>query len=126
MNTCFKLITHKKPTAEHFNREEMLTLTQLITLENQKLGYKLYTDLLPAQMSVALKTDSNRMNLTKTHKYNTRCRNLPYRPTAMSKHYHTSYLIQSIKDYGQLSLELRNIKTLGTFTHKLKQNLLKM
>ena len=102
MNTCFKLITHKKPAAENFNREEMLTLTQLITLENQKLGYKLYKDLLPAKMSVALKTDSNRMDLTKTHKYNTRQKSGVNLPVATNRLYHSSFLCQVLKAYGTL------------------------
>ena len=104
----------------------MLRFKDLTYLENTKLAYKFEHNLLPQRLHDMLLSDSKNQSLEKTHKYNTRCRNLPCRPTALSRHYHTSYLFQSIKDYGNLGLEFRNIKTLGTFTHKLKQNLLEM
>ena len=55
MNKCFNLITHQKPSPENFSKEGILTLSQLITLENQKLGDKLYNDMLPINILKALR-----------------------------------------------------------------------
>ena len=126
MDKCFKLITFQSPTLVNYKNEKMLRFKDLTFLENAKLAYKFEHNLLPQRLHDMLLSDSKNQSLEKTHKYNTRCRNLPYRPTALSRHYHTSYLFQSIKDYGNIGLEFRNIKTFGTFTHKLKQNLLEM
>ena len=126
MDRCFKLITFQSPTPQNYKKEKLLKLKDLTFLENVKLAYKFEHSLLPKRLHDMLLSDSKNQSLEKTHKYNTRCRNLPYRPTALTRHYHTSYLFQSIKDYGTIGPEVRNIKTLGTFTHRLKQNLLEM
>ena len=126
MDRCFKLITFKAPTPTNYKKDKLLKFKDLTFLENVKLAYKLEHKLLPQRLHDMLLSDSKNQSLEKTHKYNTRCRSLPYRPTALTRHYHTSYLFQSIKDYGTINLEVRNIKTLGTFIHRLKQNLLEM
>ena len=38
MNKCFNLITHQKTTPLNLNKEGILTLNQLIILENQNTG----------------------------------------------------------------------------------------
>ena len=58
MDTCFKLITHTTPNTKNYKTEKMLTLNQLIELENIKLGYKLYHNTLPVRLSKQMKTDS--------------------------------------------------------------------
>ena len=93
MDRCFKLVTLLPPTLVNYKHEKMLRLKDLTYLENIKLAYKFEHNLLPPRLNDMLLSDSKNQSLEKTDKYNTRCRNLPYRPTAMSKHYHTSYLI---------------------------------
>ena len=97
MNRCFNLITHQKPTTKSLNKEGILTLNQLITLENQKLGHKLYNDMLPINILKALKTDSDNNNLLKTCKYNTRQKSELNLPMTNNKLYHRSFLIQTLK-----------------------------
>ena len=126
MDKCFQLITSQSPTTLNYKKEKMLRLNDLMVLENAKLAYKLEHNLLPQKLHDMLLSDSKNQSLEKTHRYNTRSRNLPYRPTALTRHYHTSYLFQNIKDYGNIGLDLRNIKTLSKFTNRLKQNLLEM
>ena len=126
MDKCFQLITSQSPTTLNYKKEKMLRLNDLMVLENAKLAYMLEHNLLPQKLHDMLLSDSKNQSLEKTHRYYTRSRNLPYRPTALTRHYHTSYLFQSVKDYGNIGLDLRNIKTLSKFTNRLKQNLLEM
>ena len=65
MDICFKLITHTTPSKEYYKHEKMLTLNELIELENIKIGYKLHHKTLPTKLSNQLKTDSKNTILTK-------------------------------------------------------------
>ena len=66
----FHLITHQIPTPENLCKEGILTLSQLITLENQKLGYKLYNNMLPTSIlkpsvqTAVTKIYTNNTNIT--------------------------------------------------------------
>ena len=126
MDKCFQLITSQPPTILNYKKEKMLRLSDLMILENAKLAYNLEHNLLPQKLHDMLLSDSKNQSLEKKHKYNTRSRSLPYRPAALTRHYYTSYLFQSIKDYGNIGLDLRNTKTLSRFINRLKQNLLEM
>ena len=50
MNTGFTLITGLTPSLGNFKKERMLRLTDLINLENNKLGYQLEKVLLPCNL----------------------------------------------------------------------------
>ena len=97
----------------------MLTLNQLIILENQKLGYKLYNDMLPTNILQALRTDSNKKDLHKTHHYNTRHRSKLYLPVANNKLYQSSFLTQALKAYDQLCKEISLCKKYKEFYIKM-------
>ena len=102
MDTCFKLMTHTTPNSKNYKNEKILTLNQLIELENTKLGYKLYHNTLPVRLAKQIKTDSMSTALSKTHKYNTRHKSLLNLPLATNKLYHNSYLCKSIKCFNSL------------------------
>ena len=76
MDTYFKLITHTNPSTHNYKEENMLTLNQLIELENVKLGYKLHHEILPSKLKEQMKTGSMNTVLVKKHKYNTRKKRL--------------------------------------------------
>ena len=124
INKCFNLITHQKPTFENLNKEAMLTLNQLITLENQKLGYKLYNDMLPTNILKALSTDSNNKDLHKLHKYNTRHKSKLNLPVAYNKLYYTSFLTQALKAYEKLPKEITLCNNIKSFVLRCKAKLL--
>ena len=124
MNKCFNLITHQKPTPENLCKEGILTLNQLITLENQKLGYKLYNNMLPTNILKAFSTDSCNNDLHKQHKYNTRHKTRLNIPVANSKLYQTSFLMQALKAYDKLPKEIVLVKNIKNFSMKCKAKLL--
>ena len=73
----------------------MLTLNQLIELENIKLGYKLHHDILPIKLTKQMNTDSMNTALSKKHKYNTRHKDLLNLPMATDKLYYHPKLLKS-------------------------------
>ena len=124
MEICFNLITHLPSTPLNYKKEKMLRLEELI-LENTKLSFKLQHNLLPPKLHSMLSSDSKRKSLEKKHQYETRTKNIPKIPSAQTKQYHSSCLFQSIKDYENIPLEIRNSRTLLTFILKMKRKLLK-
>ena len=124
MNTCFNLITHIKPTNKNYKIEKMLTLNQLIELENIKLGYKLHHNTLPVRLAKKIKTDSMNIALSKTHKYNTRHKSILNLPLATNKLYHSSYLCKAIKCFNSLPPKISGISNYKVFVNKTKSLLL--
>ena len=124
MDICFNLITHLPPTPSNYKKESMLNLEELLLLENTKLAFKLQHHLLPVRLHNMLNSDSRMKSLQKRHHYETRNKNIPKLPSARTRHYHTSFLFQSLKDYEMVPLEIRNTKTLSTFKIKMKKNCL--
>ena len=83
---CISLIS------KHKNRKELgiLTVNELIELENMKFGYKLKNNLLPTEISHCAKHDHKGNNLTKTHRYDTRNKDVPNIPTVKNRKYLSS------------------------------------
>ena len=124
MDTCFKLITHTTPNMKNYKNEKMLTLNQLIELENIKLGYKLHHNTLPVRLSNQIKTDSKNTALSKKHRYNTRHKRLLNLPLATNKLYHKSYLCKSIKCFNSLPPTITKISNYKSSVKKSKSLLL--
>ena len=124
MDNCFKLITNKAATLSNLKEEKILTLQQMIRLENSKLGYKLQNKLLPHQIQSLLSTDSKLNKLVKIHKYETRSKNTLNLPSAKSKMYHTSYLFHVLKEFNNTDTSIRNAKGIHQFIQKKKRSLL--
>ena len=112
MDICFNLITHLPPTPLNYKKENMLNLEELILLENTKLSFKLQHHLLPVRLHSMLNSDSRMKSLEKKHHYETRNKRIPKLPFAKTKHYHTSFLFQSLKDYEMVPLEIKMKKKL--------------
>ena len=123
MDNCFKLITNKTATLSNLKEERILTLEQMIKLENSKLGYKLQNNLLPHQIQSLLSTDSKLNKLIKTHKYGTRSKNTLNLPLAKSKMYHTSYLFHVLKEFNGTDITIRNAKDIQQFIQRKKSSL---
>ena len=124
INTGFTLITGLTPNLGNFKKERMLRLTDLIHLENNKLGYQLEKAVLPCNLHDLLWTDSRNKSLQKTHQYNTREKNLPKLPKAFNNRYYKGFQFQSIKDYELTPEHIRKAPTLKTFSKRMKDHLL--
>ena len=126
LDHCFTLCTGLQPSVVNLKTERILTLKEMIYLENVKLGYKLQHGLLPKNVHKLLWTDSKDTTLKKTHHYNTRCKNLPSLPKAMSRFYHNNFQLHCIKKYMTVPVETRNSKTLQIFVQKVKKSLIEL
>ena len=120
----FTLCTGLQPTARNLKAECWFTLKQLTQIETLKLGYKLEHGLLPANVHNLLWTDSKNKSLQKTHRYDTRSRNLPSLPKALCKNYHQNFQMHCIKEYMTVPVETRTINTLPRFVRKINKVLI--
>ena len=73
-----------------------MELSNLIKLENYKLGYKLLNKLLPDKLLMDISCDKNNNPLIKKHGYNTRNKKQLNIPKHESSSYHNSFLCASI------------------------------
>ena len=121
MIKCIKLISWKAPTPQKDSKLGIPTIHEMIKLANWKLGHKFYNHKLPEKIETLLKTDKQNDTLRKTHKYETRHKALMNQPLVTTKNYHNSFLCETLKQYHQLLKELRDIKTIHTFTKKCKE-----
>ena len=71
-NKCIKLIDQYKTVTEIYQQYKILTLTELIELENCKTWHKHHCNLLPVKFSKLMSKDHKSGNLAKTHDYATR------------------------------------------------------
>ena len=76
-NTCLKCIEPRLSLLESHKKHKILKIEDLIKLEQYKLGYKACNSLLPARLATYLFTDSKDRSLKKSHRYNTRCKEIP-------------------------------------------------
>ena len=104
-----------------FKKYKIPTLQELIILEQCKLGYKLCRKLLPLGFEKLMLTDHKMASIEKSHAYSTRSKKVPNRPSAKLSLYRNSFLYSSIKHFSDLSVEIRESKTLNTFVRKCKK-----
>ena len=105
-----------------FKAEKILPVEQLIKLEQCKMGYKLCHTLLPKKLAKCMLTDHRDASVQKTHKYQTRHKEIPNLPQVTSSKYRLSFLFTSISEYSKLSPELKEAKNLSAFVKCLKFN----
>ena len=104
-----------------FRKElRILSVTELIKVENLKFGYRYDKKLLPNPLVSNIELDHAETKLVKQHKYNTRNRNLPNLPTATNNKYKNSFLFNSMKSYSDLPAPTRDASSLQSFVSKIK------
>ena len=84
------------------------------------MGHKFYNQQLPRKIEMLLNTDKQNESLQKTHKYETRQKKLMNQSLVTTKNYHNSFLCETIKQYQTLPKEIRDIKSIQSFTIKCK------
>ena len=114
---CVDLIGNQSSFKEY----KIQTLQQLIILEQCKLGFKLCKKLLPLGLEKLMLTDHKMASIEKSHAYPTRSKKVPNRPSAKLSLYRNSFLYSSIKHFSDLSVEIRESKTLYAFVRKCKK-----
>ena len=105
---------------ESKERTKILTVRNLIKLENAKFGHKLRHKNLPRKIMECALTDQLGCRLDKTHKYNTRNKQLPNIPNAKSSKYLKSVFCQGPLIYSQLNVKLKSIENYKLFVKKYK------
>ena len=105
---CIKLLNPKQNKEENYSKNKILTLPQLIRLEEIKLGYKITNKMLPPNLQRLLDTDRNGYDLNKNHAYNTRKKKIPNLPRINTKAYTQSFLNKGISSYSSSSDLMRS------------------
>ena len=98
-NNCLRCIKPKMCLADIHKKHTILRVEDSIKLEQFKLGYKACNNLLPIRLLTCLFTDSKDRTLRKTHKYNTRHKEIPNVPVMSSTKYRNSYMYMCMKEY---------------------------
>ena len=83
-----------------------MKVSEIIKLNNLKLGFKVQHSQLPENVSLACTSDTNKNPLTKKHRYPTRRKQEPNHPKPQSKWYKSSFLTKSILEYQNLPAEI--------------------
>ena len=123
-NKCVKLFNRTSPLDTLYKNYRILKLDEVIDLEFKKFGYKVYRNLLPKNLLHEVRTDSKGSSLKKNHSYNTRNKNNLNLPMSSRKTYYNSFLVQSLKKFSTLPMEIRDCSNIKQFTCKVKKSYL--
>ena len=121
--SCLKHMFNKPKTYNTdrlFRELDLLKLQDIITLEQCKLGYKLVNNKIPNPIKKLMQQKGGK----KKHRYNTRNKNLPNIQKHQSKSFNTSYLCKGITNFTKLPTDVKNSKTLKSFTRQVKRILI--
>ena len=119
-NKCVSYIMSKKMLTKDFKSNKLLTVDDMIWINNAKMGHMLRHSQLPSQITHLCRTDGSNHTLQKTHTYCTRYKRDELRPLAVSRHYDSSYLVKVITVYNQLPESLKKFTTNSVFDHAIK------
>ena len=116
LQKCQRLISTKKLLS-------ILTLEQLIKLENCKISFKLVHDLLPIAISSCATTDHKGNSLIKktVHRHNIRNKLVPNLPKILCPKYSQSLFCTGYKEYVKLSTQLKQSYSLEVFVKNCKK-----
>ena len=119
-SNCLELVKCKYP----HKALAVLSVCDLIKLENVKFGYKVMNNLLPYKIKSCTYTDVKGCSLEKTHRYNTHQKDTPNLPRAKTSKYLMSVFCQGIKLYNELPYKTRMKKSLSSFCSTCKMSYL--
>ena len=121
---CLELIQENKTNTNLNKTLGILSIEDMIKLENMKFGYKLVHRMLPQKIVEICCKDSKQEPLTKSHHYSTRNKSVPNLPRNMNKLYMESFLCKGPQSCLTLSVETKRKYNLKTFSNKCKEILL--
>ena len=122
--TAVALIDPNKNTEELFNKHKILKVTDLIHLEQCKLGYKLCHNLLPKSFADNMTKDHKQHSIIKNHQYSTGSKKTPNLSYVIGAKYRSSFLYNSIKAYGDLNYTVKQSRNLHAFMKSCKMGYL--
>ena len=101
-----------------FSRLKIIRLPDLIVFHQQKLGYLVSHKLLPTPLLGLF----NRRGGRKTHRYETRNKNMPNIQTHQEALFNNSFLCKAITEYNKLLISIKTSEPTRLFTGKLKKH----
>ena len=114
------LINPNSRVDEIFRKYKILRFTDMVQLEQCKMGYKLCHNLLAQNMLL----DHKSHNIVKKHQYPTRYKSIPNLPGAMNAKYRSSFLYSAIREYSTLDNNLKQAENIHVFVKNCKTRLL--
>ena len=122
---CMRYIHKSKNiTPYHFTKINCLKFTQLIDLELVKTVHRAKLKTMPKSVRDIFDSIDRRVLGLKTHKYETRNKNVPNILPHKSKEFNKSFLCKSIIKYQMLDKNTKRCKKLNTFVKYVKKRLL--
>ena len=118
------LINPNSRVDEIFRNCKILKVTDMVQLEQCKMGYKLCHNLLPSNLTQNMLLDHRSHSIVKEHRYLTRSKNTLNFPGAMNAKYRSSFLYSAIREYSALDNSLKQAKNLHVFVKNCKIRLL--
>ena len=119
-NRCVQLLNENKPLDKIYKDERLLKIREIIRLENKKFGYKHRNNLLPSTIEKTITMDASKKELSKSHGYNTRHKNIPNLPKTVSSSYLNSFLCQWVKDLADVPKEYLELRSIKLFVKQIK------
>ena len=120
-NQAIRLVDSSQQNIEcSYKNLGIMKLYEAIKMENCKMMHKLEHHNLPGKLPLLFLSDNKGKSLQKTHKYNTRTKNIPKLPKTQTKLYSNSFLTKCITDYQTIPKEIREIPNRKLFTKKYK------
>ena len=120
-NRCVQVIKPNSPVQDIYKDLGILTIDELLKLENCKLWYKYYKGLLPVKLQKLMSVGSSQETLIKAHNYNTHRKGELNTPKAHSEGYRKSFLIKGLWDFSSLPQVVKNSVTLQQFVIQCKK-----
>ena len=123
-HSAVMLINPNNRVDEIFRKFKILKVTDMVHLEQNKMGYKLCYNLLPSNLAQNMLLDHRSHSIVKAHRYPTRSKSTLNLPGAMNAKYRSSFLYSAIREYSALDNSLKQAKNLHVFIKNCKTQLL--
>ena len=111
-NKCMKMIQPNSMASQTYKELNLLDFTELIDLENKKLGYKISNKLLTTHMLEIIQCDPQNKTLIKKH---------GFLPKTKSSIYQQSFLYCGLHSLSRLPSELLSSPTIKSSVNKCKK-----
>ena len=119
-NQCLSYVFNKPLLDKDYKSNRILKIRDILWINNVKLGYKLLHSHLPTKILNLCTTNSNSKDLTRTHRYGTRNKNLKNLLKATTRNHYNSYLVKSIKEFNSLPEPLKKITNWHKYVQSFK------
>ena len=121
--SAVQLIEPKAKIESIYKKHSILPIEKLLELENYKVWYKYYHNLIPAKLKMIMTLDANQNSVEKKHGYNTRQRNELNLPKADGL-YKKTFFVKGLSEYSKLATTAKSMTNLGQFVRECKRILL--